>query len=88
MPTFEPPVAYDLPATAVDTKGIAYLLFRHFGPRARGRTVLKIDGEYGTYDYPYDETVQTATEVYLGGHVYEVSEEVATALEAAGYTVT
>lgn len=87
MPTFNPPVSLDNPTVLPQTTGVAYMLFRHFTPRARGRTVLKIDGVYGTYDWPYAEVVDSATEVYLGGHVYEVSQTVADALTAAGYTV-
>lgn len=50
-----------------------------------GRTVLKIGGSYATYDQPDALTVASATEVYLGGHIYEVSAAVATALTNAGY---
>lgn len=62
-------------------------LFRHYKNRAVGRSVLKIAGVYSTIDTPSQDVIDTATEVYLGGHLYPVSDAVATALEAAGYTV-
>lgn len=77
-----------LPRGSIEQDPLAYKLFRHYKNRACGRTVLKIDGEYRTYDDPLDTVVASADEVYLGGHVYEVSADVAAALEAAGYTVT
>ena len=87
---FEPPVAVDLPSVAHPSEPtqnrLNYRLFRHFGARGpRGRTVLKINGTYATYDYPTQDQIDSATEVYLGGHVYEVSDAVATALTNAGY---
>lgn len=60
---------------------------RHFKARARGRTVLRIDGAYATYDDPAESLIDSATEVYLGGHVYTVDAATAAALTAAGYTV-
>lgn len=88
-PTFHPPTADTLPPTVkgLPGNGAAYLLLRHFKSRARGRTVLKTAGVYATVDNPTQEQLDAATEVYLGGHVYTVSDAVATALAAAGYTV-
>jgi len=88
MPTFEPPIAYDNPAILSETFGIKRALFKYYGPYPRGRSVLKIGGVYRTVDYPDQDTLALATEVYLGGHVYVVSSAVATALNAAGYTTT
>ena len=90
MPLFEPPVAMDLPSVAHPSEPtqtrLNFKLFRHFGVRGpRGRTVLKINGTYATYDYPPQSLIDTATEVYLGGHKYQVSDSVAAALTAAGY---
>ena len=61
---------------------------RHFGPRPRGLTVLKIGGTYATHDSPECDVVESATEVYLGGHVYTVDAATASALNAAGYVTT
>jgi hypothetical protein len=58
---------------------------RHYGLGPRGRTVLKIDGAYGTYDCPDANVVASATEIYQGGHEYVISTAQATALTAAGY---
>lgn len=59
----------------------------HVAPMPRGLWVLKVDGVYGTYDYPLDTLIASATEVYRGGTVNPVSDTTAAALEAAGYTV-
>lgn len=61
---------------------------RHYKNRARGVTVLKIGGVYVDKSYPDANEIAAAEEVYLGGHVYPVSDEIAAALTAAGYTVT
>lgn len=87
MATFQPPVVNDVPTVLPDPHP-GNALFRHYGLRPRGRTVMKVAGVYATYDYPYQGTVDLATEVYLGGHVYTVTQAVADALTAAGYTVT
>lgn len=91
MPTFQPPYADTvppvLPKGSPEQDPLAYRLMRHYGPRARGRTVLRIGGTYGTYDEPSESLIDTATECYLGGHVYQISDDVAAALTAAGYAV-
>lgn len=60
-------------------------LFRHFAPGTRGQTVLKINGTYATYDCPTNTDMDSATEIYQGGHVYTVTTAQAAALTAAGY---
>lgn len=92
MPIFNPPTA-DLtpPVPAVPEPGVdprAMRLLRHYKSRACGRSVLKIGGVYQTIDTPTQEQINSATEVYLGGHVYTVSDATAAALTAAGYVVT
>jgi hypothetical protein len=62
-------------------------LFSHFGGQARGRTVLREGGVYSTVDSPSADRVAAASEVYMGGHAYEVTAAQAAALTAAGYTV-
>ena len=58
------------------------------GPsRARGRSVLKEAGVYTTVDTPDANRIAAAQEYYAGGHIYEVSDAVADALQVAGYTV-
>lgn len=66
---------------------LAQRLFGHYGPRPAGVSVLKLDGAYVSLQTPLDSQVSAATEYYAGGHVYPVSDAVAAALEAAGYTV-
>lgn len=87
-PTFQPPTADTVPPFLPTTEGPARRLFRHYKARARGRSVLRIAGAYLTVDTPGQAQIDTATEVYLGGHVYTVTDAVATALAAAGYTTT
>jgi hypothetical protein len=48
-------------------------------------SVVKADGFYRTLEYPDDEVIASAQEVYLGGHVYEIDTTIADALTAAGY---
>lgn len=92
MPTFEPPSAEShptvLPKGDPEQDPIAYALRRHYHPLVVGQTVLKINGTYATYEYPSQDLLDSATEIYLGGHIYEVSSAVATALQAAGYETT
>ena len=51
----------------------------------RGLTLLKKDGVYTLIDFPYQGDCDDADIVYLGGHVYDITEDEATALYAAGY---
>ena len=91
MSTFNPPAAdlvspiYRGEDRYFPVPRLATRLFRHYKRRARGQSVLKIDGTYATYTYPTTDQIASATEVYLGGHVYEVSSAIATALTNAGY---
>ena len=86
MPFFAPPVVYENPAQAPGRGPGSHPLWRYYGPRAVGRTVLRVAGAYATYATPDLNTVASATEVYLGGHWYEISEMTAQALAGAGYT--
>lgn len=85
MATFTPPTVAEVPWVNADSTPLARRLFRHYGPLDRGRTVVRIGGVYSTVDNPDQLTLASATEVYLGGHVYTVTAAVATALIAAGY---
>jgi hypothetical protein len=55
--------------------------------RPKGVSVLKISGTYLTQEYPTDIQIAEATEVYMGGMAYIVSDAQAVALVAAGYQV-
>lgn len=77
----------DVPAVLPTTRGLPSRLMRHYGGNPRGRSVLKIAGVYVTMDEPDANLIQTATEYYAGGHTYFVTDAVADALAAAGYTV-
>jgi hypothetical protein len=58
-----------------------------FGEVAREASVLRIGGTYVTVEGPTTEQMESASEVWLGGHINEVSAEQASALQGAGYTV-
>ena len=51
----------------------------------QGISVLRTQGVYSSYRYPSLTEVLAAEEVYLGGHIYEVDNIVASNLTAAGY---
>lgn len=85
MVVFQPPVAFTQPRVLPSTKGPARALWRRYSARPVGRTVLKINGTYGVYDTPTIDQVASASEVYQGGHVYEVDDATAAALTAAGF---
>ena len=87
MPTFQPPYADHVPPVAYDraVDPLAIRLARHYKSRARGQSVLKLDGVYVTVETPSQDQMDAASEVYQGGHVYTVSQTVADALETAGY---
>lgn len=97
MPIFSPPTIEDLSPLTTE-KGpefktteewrMSQRLFRHYGARARGRSVLKIGGVYTIIDTPTSTDIDSATEYYAGGHIYTVSQAVADALAAAGFTTT
>lgn len=86
MALFEPPTVADVPRVLPDTTGPGYWLFRHFSPLLRGRSVLKAhDGTYTTVDTPTGDQIDAASVAYIGGHIYEISDDEAAALTAAGY---
>lgn len=62
---------------------MAYKLYRHYAPTARGRNVYKLnDGTY-TENEPADMT--TVAKTYYGGHSTEVTASEVDSLTAAGY---
>lgn len=78
MPTFNPPTIDEGPVADGP-------LFSRYKLR-RGITVIKNqDDSYSSVRFPWLGDLEAAKEVYLGGHVYFVTSEEATALTAAGY---
>lgn len=59
----------------------------YFYKMLRSISVLKIDGQYVEIREPSQDEIALATEVYIGGHEYPVSDAVAAELIAAGYQV-
>lgn len=77
MYIFKPPTVREGPAGG-------HWLFRRYY-LDRGISVLKVDGEYYEVRTPSQDETALASIVYLGGHEYEVSDEEAAELIAAGY---
>jgi hypothetical protein len=59
----------------------------YFYKMLRSISVLKIDGQYVEIREPSQDDIALATEVYIGGHEYPVSDAIAAELIAAGYEV-
>lgn len=82
MPTFEPPVRRYNPATYPWAR--EEVPFRYYRGTPKGSNVyLRANGTAVENWDPGD-----AAYVYLGGHVYDITETEASLLQAAGYTVT
>jgi len=62
---------------------MAYRLYRHYAPTARGRNVYKLTNGTYTENEPADMTTVAVT--YYGGHATEVTATEAASLTAAGY---
>lgn len=60
-------------------------LFGHFAAHRRGYTVRKVGDTYIQGTEVYSDDQNSADVLYLGGHTYEVSDDEAAALTAAGY---
>jgi hypothetical protein len=75
-----------LPPTFPEGPIGGHRLFQFF-EMIKSISVLKIDGEYVEIREPSQDEEALATEVYIGGHEYIVSDEVGAALTAAGYEV-
>ena len=53
-----------------------------------GLTVFRIDGEWGTAEYPTTAQEAAADRFYRGGYIHSLTEEEAAEMEAEGYTIT
>ena len=76
---FIPPFFYEGPIGG-------HRLFQFF-EMLRSTSVLKIDNQYVEVRDPSQDEEALATEFYLGGHEYIVSDEIGAELTAAGYEV-
>ncbi len=92
MPSFTPPTQEVVPLVYAGGRDsfyprsrVAHRLFRYYRPHSRGRSVLRIAGAYGNYWNPTQDQINSASEVYLGGHIYEIDAATATSLTNAGY---
>lgn len=69
---------------AVREKWGRHRLFSRIG-LDRGVTVLKNDGAYTQVSDPDPEDITAADAAYIGGRIYEISEDEADDLTEAGY---
>lgn len=76
---FAPPTVDEGPA------GGGWLFWRY--TLKRGLTVYKIGNQWYEEQYPWQDDLDAASVVYLGGHEYNVTEAEKDDLEAAGYEV-
>lgn len=77
MPTFIPPAIHEgIPG--------ARGLWR-FYRMPRGVSVAIVAGEATTIRYPDQNDFDTAEALFLGGHEYDITDEQATVLTAAGF---
>jgi len=79
LPIFFPPTVDEGPA------GLG-LFFRY--KHKRGKSVLKINNSYRVIRVPSTDQIESSSEYYAGGHEYEVSNEIKTALIAANIWIT
>lgn len=82
---FSTPVAPTRPA-AIRPSHPGWDLFKHYRPWDAGINVFVVGGVVTTVEPAYEFV--TPEKVYLGGHIYEVTDAEAAVLTAAGYTVT
>ena len=79
MPLFFPPTVNEGPA--------GFGLFYRY-KLLRGISILKINGTYRKIRVPSTDQIESASEYYAGGHEYEVTNGVKSALIAAGIGIT
>lgn len=84
---FTPPTIDDVPRYLPESTPVQKRLMRHYAPLARGRSVLLVNGHYTTVDVPDTTGLTEGVHFFLGGHHYIVSDAMAAALFADGYTV-
>lgn len=78
------------PETNMNQILMANKLFRHYGMRPQGLSVVKVGGHFTTVDLPAQEALvgKEGVDWFQGGHIYTVTAVVAAALTADGYVVT
>lgn len=81
---FSPPVAALVPM-AVKPSHPGYVLFRRYRNLDAGINIFVVGGVVTTVEPDYQFT--TPEKVYLGGHIYTITQSEADVLTAAGYTV-
>ena len=87
MPTFQPPTIHDVPRFLPESTPVQKRLMRYYRPLERGHSVIKVGGHYVTVDVPDTTDLIEGRDFFLGGHIYSITDAVATALLADGYTV-
>ena len=82
---FSPPSVNDGAPYRADADEVTQRLWGHFSRHNTGVSVLKTGATYVDQQYPYQDDLDAADVVYLGGHIYDVSDAEAALLIAAGY---
>lgn len=72
------------PPSRVERPGNTHPLFGRMS-QARGVSLLRENGIYRQVEMPSAEEITAAERVYLGGHMYRISNDEAAELTAAGY---
>jgi hypothetical protein len=55
------------------------------GPLPTGQTVYKVGATWYMAQSPSQDTLDTATYVFIGGHVYDIADDIHTEIVAAGF---
>lgn len=87
MPTFQPPFQHSLTPVLPSTRGPEAGLWRHGRLRPEGVTLYKKDGVWYERLVPANSELLDAEHVFLGGHIYVISDELAAELEDEGWDV-
>lgn len=91
MSVFTPPIVLENPPVLPETRGIERRLFRYLGAQPVGQSVVKVNGVFTVVPTPDQlllEGLVDGVDYFLGGHEYVVTGALATALAAAGYTIS
>lgn len=85
MPTWVGSIVCDIPRVLPDTRGVPYLIMRHYSPLCRGQNVYILADGTVTEHHPGDDSV---VKTLFGAHENQtITEEEAGLLIGGGYTV-
>lgn len=90
MPVLTLPTAATVPRILPETRGVPYLLMRHYSNLLCGQSIVRIGNQYRLMENPSQDQLTAAGEEgtgwFLGGHgPYTITAGVASALTADGF---